>query len=101
MDNIINSITSSNLNMIIAGVLIVLILYFVLKKLLKLALIVSLITLGYFAYLYFTGEDLPFSKDEIKEKIEDFKDNATEKLEEVVKDGKKVKKNLENKLEGN
>ncbi len=88
--------------LILAIIIAVFIVFGVIKKLFKLAMIVLAAFVIYIAYLLWTGQDIPRSvdgiKDSVKETIsrskdnvdetkEDIKDAATKKAGEVVEEG--------------
>ncbi len=88
--------------LILAVIIAVFIVFGVIKKLFKLAMIVLAAFVIYIAYLLWTGQDIPRSvdgiKDSVKETIsrskdnvdetkEDIKDAATKKAGEVVEEG--------------
>ena len=92
VNNIITALYSDPVYLIIGVILAALILYSLVKKLVKLMLYLSAILIIYLGYLYFTGQELPKDFNEIKEKIEEGIEQGTEIIEEqidkVVKDKK-------------
>jgi uncharacterized protein YybS (DUF2232 family) len=76
MDQIVEAITSNSIYLIIGGVLVIAFLFMLLKKLIKLAILILLLAIGYVGYLHYTGGDLPISTDDIKDKIEEIKDEV-------------------------
>jgi hypothetical protein len=90
--------------LILGVVLAVIIIWGLVKKLFKLALIVLAAFVIYIAYLIWTGQDIPTSldgvKDSVQETISSSKENADETkegLEEAAKE--KVEKTLMEKIE--
>jgi len=84
--------------LILAVIIAVLIIFGVIKKLFKLALIVLAAFVIYIAYLMLTGQDIPSSFDEIqdsvketisrsKDNVEETKDAAKKKAGEAVEEG--------------
>jgi len=84
--------------LILAVIIAVLIVFGVIKKLFKLAMIVLAAFVIYIAYLLWTGQDIPTSFDGIKdsvketisrskENVEETKDAAKKKAGEVVEEG--------------
>ena len=84
--------------LILAIIIAVLIIFGVIKKLFKLAMIVLAAFVIYIAYLMWTGQDIPKSFDEVqesvketisrsKDNVEETKDAAKKKAGEVVEDG--------------
>jgi len=84
--------------LILAVIIAVLILFGVIKKLFKLAMIVLAAFVIYIAYLLWTGQDIPTSFDGIKDSVnetisrskdnvEETKDAAKKKAGEVVEEG--------------
>ena len=92
INNIITALYSDPVYLIIGGILAALILYSLVKKLVKLMFYLFAILIIYLGYLYFTGQELPKDFNEIKEKIEEGIEQGTEIIEEqidkVVKDKK-------------
>ncbi len=80
--------------LILAVIFAVLIVFGVIKKLFKLAMIILAAFVIYIAYLLWTGQDIPKSfdgiKDSVKETISRSKDNA-EETKENIKDAAKKK----------
>ena len=92
INNIITALYSDPVYLIIGVILAALILYSLVKKLVKLMFYLFAILIIYLGYLYFTGQELPKDFNEIKEKIEEGIEQGTEIIEEqidkVVKDKK-------------
>ena len=92
INNIITALYSDPVYLIIGVILAALILYSLVKKLVKLMLYLSAILIIYLGYLYFTGQELPKDFNEIKEKIEEGIEHVTEQgteiIDKVVKDKK-------------
>lgn len=86
--------------LILAVVLAVVIVFGIIKKLFKLALIILAAFIIYIAYLVWTGQDVPTSledvKDSVQETISDSKENAQETKKAAQK---KVEKTLMEKIE--
>ena len=90
INNIITALNSDPVYLVIAIILSALILYSLVKKLVKLMIYLVAIFIIYLGYLYFTGQDLPKDFNEIKEKIEEGIEQVTEQgteiIDKVVKD---------------
>ncbi len=87
MDSIINSLTDNPVYLAVAVVLAIVILFGVLRKLVKLALVMAAVLVMYIAYLMWSGEDVNI--DRIKEGVQSATDVISEKAGEL---GKSVKK---------
>ena len=83
MEKLIENILSDQLYTIIAGVALVLIVFFVIKKLLKLFLYALILFLGFLAYVHYTGGS-------VEEEILKTK----EKGEKIINEGKENLKKL-------
>ena len=105
MDDFLNYVSTHPIAAIILGALILLVAYFVLKKLLKLALIIGLILVGVGGYYYYKApekfrENLKSAVGEVKEHAEDAVEKGktilgkgkdlVEDLEKTVREGKKI-----------
>ena len=90
INNIITALNSDPVYLVIAIILSALILYSLVKKLVKLMIYLVAIFIIYLGYLYFTGQELPKDFNEIKEKIEEGIEQVTEQgteiIDKVVKD---------------
>ena len=90
INNIITALYSDPVYLIIAIILSALILYSLVKKLVKLMLYLIAILVIYLGYLYFTGQDLPKNVNEIIEQgaeiIEQGTDAIEKQIDKVVKD---------------
>lgn len=85
MEQIINTILSNNIYLFITILFIAVLVFMVLKKMLKLALYALIIFGAYLGYVYYTGGDV---KLEIEKTIE----KGTETIEDVKKEVKKLTK---------
>ena len=91
--------------LILAVIIAVLIVFGVIKKLFKLAMIVLAAFVIYIAYLMWTGQDIPKSfdgiRDSVKETISRSKDNVEETKDAAKKKaGEAVKEGIENMIGG-
>lgn len=103
MDEIINTLTSNNLYLIIAAIIVLVFAYVIVKKLIKIALFILIILIGYFGYLYYTGKEMPVDandlKEKISEKISDMKEKAEDKAQELMDEqSEKIKESIDEKL---
>ena len=85
-------------------VLAILILFSVIKKLIKLALVTVAILALYLGYLAYTGKEVPMTPDELKvtiqEKVEEGKDMIDQKVKEMNRSiKKKTSELMEEKVE--
>jgi multisubunit Na+/H+ antiporter MnhC subunit len=88
MENIIKAVTSNNLYLAAAIILGVFVLYSLVKKVIKMALISMAIIIIYIAYLSYTGEKIPKTREEVV-------DHVSEKIREGSRKGKELlEKNL-------
>jgi hypothetical protein len=85
MENIVIALTSNKALLIIAVFISILIVFSVLKKLVKAAVVLLAVLVLYGAYLVYTGQKVPKTKDEAIE-------HMTKKMDVLKKDGlKKLK----------
>ena len=89
MDNIYETILSNNIYLVIVGLLLVVIVFSIVKKLFKLAIIV-LISCGLWAGYIMISEDKDF---------DEAMDTMEEQLDEVLEQGKEVFEEGEKKIE--
>jgi Ca2+/Na+ antiporter len=87
MDTIINSLTDNPVYLAVAVVLALVILFGVVRKLVKLALVMAAVLIMYIAYLVYSGEDVTY--DRFKKDMQSAKEVISEKAGEL---GKSVKK---------
>jgi|TARA_B110001454_G_C12611140_1_gene388737 hypothetical protein len=92
INNIINALYSDPVYLVIAIILSALILYSLVKKLVKLMLYLVAILIIYIGYLYFTGQELPKNINEIIDQGSGIIEKGTtifeEQIEKVVNDKK-------------
>lgn len=78
---LVNTITGSPLLLAVAIILLLLIVYAILKRIVKLAIILLLVLTAYTAYLVNTGQPLPRNGNELiqqgRQTVETLKDNGT------------------------
>jgi type III secretory pathway component EscU len=99
VDNFFNYVSTHPIAAIILGALIILVAYFVIKKLLKFALIVGLILVGVAGYYYYKAPD-QFSKD-LKSTVDDVRGHAKEALirgKIILEKGKDLVEDIEKKV---
>ena len=82
INDIITTLYADPIYLVIAVILSGLLLFSLLKRLIKVAIYVLAVAILYLGYLYFTGESI----DSIKEEASDFIDGA-KKVTQQVKDG--------------
>lgn len=94
LEQIINTLTSNPLYLVIAVVLSVVILIGVIKKLLKLVLIAAAIFVLYIAYMIWTGQEVPDSIEKVKQSATESVEKGTEWIKKTVeeKDDEKLEK---------
>jgi len=92
INNIINALYSDPVYLVIAIILSALILYSLVKKLVKLMLYLVAILIIYLGYLYFTGQELPKDINEIIDQGSGIIEKGTviieEQIEKVMDDKK-------------
>ena len=91
MESIIQALSSNPIFLIIFVIIIIVIIFSIVKKLFKL-LIPLLILIGLYAgYLYFTGQEIPTTKENILK-------HGKNKIEEVKKESNKLKEKIEKEI---
>jgi Ca2+/Na+ antiporter len=93
MENVIELILSNEIYLLITIGVIIALVFFVLKKMIKLIIYATIILLAFLAYVYYTGESIDTAVEPAKEAIE----KAEKNLEEN-KETQEVKKKIENEL---
>ena len=92
INNIINALYSDPVYLVIAIILSALILYSLVKKLVKLMLYLIAILIIYLGYLYFTGQELPKNINEIIDQGSGALEGVTtiieDQIEKVINDEK-------------
>ena len=71
MESLIEQLTTNPVMLAVVMVLAILILFSVIKKLIKLALVTVAILALYLGYLAYTGKEVPTTPDELKVKIQE------------------------------
>ena len=69
MESVIDTTFSNPVYMAIAGVLVIMLVYALIKKIIKLVFTVGVILVLYVLYLNFTNQDVPQTADELKESV--------------------------------
>ena len=90
INNIITTLYSDPIYLIIAVILSALLLYSLIKKLVKFMLYVLAVLILYLAYLYYSGEEIPKNVNEIidqgKETIERVGEQVIDNIDKIIKD---------------
>ena len=94
MDSLIQQLTDKPILLAVALILVAVVVYALMKRLIKLALFLLVLLAVYFGYLYMTGQDFPEGVQKGQEMLEDVKDKASEFFNEYKDDIDKVKKKL-------
>ena len=94
MDSLIQQLTDKPILLAVALILVAVVVYALMKRLIKLALLLLVLLAVYFGYLYMTGQDFPEGVQKGQEMLEDVKDKASEFFNEHKDDIDKVKKKL-------
>ena len=84
MESLIDQLTSNPVLLAVVIVLAVLILFSVMKKLVKLMLVAVAVLALYLGYLAYTGKEVPTTTDELKENLQDKYEEGKEVLEKKV-----------------
>ena len=92
MDNIIEHIVSNPVYLAISVILGILMVYGIVKKIIKLVIFTGIVLILYVVYLNYTGQDVPATTEELKksvtENVEKVKETAREVMDEKVKAAK-------------
>ena len=81
MNNLIDLILSSPLYQIIAAIIIIVLVYFLIKKLFKLVLVAVIIFTAFLAYVHYSGGDVKDVVKQAKDKSGELIDSAKDHLE--------------------
>ena len=94
MENTIDTIFSNPVYIAIAGVLAILLVYAIIKKIIKLVFTIGVLLVLYVAYLNYTDQEVPQNLEELKESVsgsvEKAKNAASESLEDVKESTKNI-----------
>lgn len=82
IEDILRILSENPVYLGIAVVLAAVILFGVIKKLLKLVLVIAAVLVLYIAYLIWTDQDVPKSLEELGEKVQETVEKGKEKVEE-------------------
>ena len=94
MDSLIQQLTDKPILLTVALILVAIMVYALIKRLMKVALFFFVLLAVYIGYLVMTEQKLPDGVQKGKELIEQLKDNAGELLDEHKGDIDKMKKKL-------
>ena len=94
MENIIHTITGNTYFMIAAVVIILLLVFSMVKKLFKLAIVLIVVFVGYVLYLNFTGQDVERTLKKNMKTIEKTAGDVKDKVGDVM-DNEAVKKTID------
>ena len=96
INNIVTALYSDPIYLIIAVILSALLLYSLIKKLVKFMLYVLAILVLYLAYLYYSGKEIPKDVNEIinqgKETIERVGEKVIDNIDKIIKESKSKEK---------
>ena len=94
MENTIDTIFSNPVYIAIAGVLAILLVYAIIKKIIKLVFTIGILLVLYAVYLNYTDQEVPQNLEELKESVsgsvEKAKNVASESLEDVKESTKNI-----------
>ncbi len=105
MTDIINSLLSSNIMVIIGILLASLLVYSILKRLLKIIILFLIIMIVYTAYMFYNGQNIPDSAqkyiEESSDKIETLKKGGESfyKILDLIKNTGESEKNIEKEIQ--
>ena len=100
MESVIDTTFSNPVYMAIAGVLIIMLVYALIKKSIKLVFTVGVILILYVVYLNYTGQEVLQTSDELKESFSETLGKGKEKASELLEEAKEsTKKIVEEKVE--
>jgi len=100
MESIIDTTFSNPVYTAIAGVLVIILVYALIKKIIKLVFIIGAFLVLYVVYLNYTGQDVPQTSDELKESVSETLGKGKEKASELLEEAKEsTKKIVEEKVE--
>jgi len=92
MDTVYTYLTGQPILLALFVVVAAFIVYFILKKLLKLALILAIIAAAFLLYIYFSAENP-------EEQIQQILDTGKEKIEQVQKGAGELREQIEDKID--
>ncbi len=95
MEGVIDTIVSNPLLLIITVVLGILILYSVIKKLFKMAVILIFVFIIYVSYLVYTGQKVPTTKTEVMKHGKELTEEGIKRLKKINEDLKEEPSNGE------
>ena len=87
MESIIDTTFSNPVYTAIAGVLVIILVYALIKKIIKLVFIIGVFLVLYVVYLNYTGQDVPQTSDELKESVSETLGKGKEKASELLEEG--------------
>ena len=100
MESVIDTTFSNPVYMAIAGVLVIMLVYALIKKIIKLVFTVGGILVLYVVYLNYTNQEVPQTADELKESVTETFGKGKEKASELLEEAKEsTKKIVEEKVE--
>ena len=100
MESVLDTTFSNPVYMAIAGVLIIMLVYALIKRIIKLVFTVGVILILYVVYLNYTGQDVLQTSDELKESFSETLGKGKEKASELLEEAKEsTKKIVEEKVE--
>ena len=92
INNIITTLYSDPVYLVIAVILSALLLYSLLKKLVKLVIYIAALIIIYLAYLYYSGQQIPQNVDELmnqgRETIEKVGNQVIDNIDKIIKNDK-------------
>ncbi len=84
MEQIINTLTSNPIYLVIAVILSLIIIFGVIKRLIKLVLLVAAIFVLYVAYMMWTGQDVPDTFEDVKKSAQESVEKGTDWIKKTV-----------------
>ena len=94
MENTIDTIFSNPVYIAIAGVLAIMLVYAIIKKIIKLVFTIGVFLVLYAVYLNYTDQEVPQNLEELKESVSGSVEKAKNAASESLEDVKETTKNI-------
>ena len=94
MENTIDTIFSNPVYIAIAGVLAIILVYAIIKKIIKLVFTIGILLVLYAVYLNYTDQEVPQNLEELKESVSESVEKAKNVASESLEDVKESTKNI-------
>jgi len=94
VENTIDTIISNPVYIAIAGVLAIILVYAIIKKIIKLVFTIGILLVLYAVYLNYTDQEVPQNLEELKESVSESVEKAKNAASESLEDVKESTKNI-------